>query len=346
MKKSTIILLALVLLSINHLNAQIHCSGTTLPPETIVINLTGLSTSTTLGGAGNPVFLSCFPSAVTMDNVGVEWANTEPGPIAPSLCNETLFGWGTPNTIGVQFTTSTTTTSGPCAPGNATLVDLNALALTVTTDANGCVIWSAWETLDSNPAGIDQTFVDGTVTLYGCPQGSILALPLILEKFEGAPMGKYNELKWTTSSEENTDYFEIQRSRDGYDWKKIGEHSAQGHSELEVHYSFTDSEPLSNAYYRLRMFDLDKKESVSESINLKNGVGQVYVYPNPTKGVLEIELNNSVVQEMKLLNLQGAVMKSINRSQRRIDMSNLPAGFYYLQLISPSGVQNIKVIKE
>ena len=66
------------------------------------------------------------------------------------------------------------------------------------------------------------------------------------------------EINWITGSEKNTSHFEIQKSKNGYDFQTIASIKAAGNSVSEINYKYLDNNIRSNLnYYRLIQFDLD-----------------------------------------------------------------------------------------
>ena len=93
---------------------------------------------------------------------------------------------------------------------------------------------------------------NATVYLTGTP------LPVVLKYFDGVAYPLFNVLTWSTESEQNSDYFNVQRSTDGYDWRNITTISSAGNSNEELKYSFIDSY-INNGYvyYKLIQYDID-----------------------------------------------------------------------------------------
>ncbi|MEO6637779.1 MAG: T9SS type A sorting domain-containing protein, partial [Ginsengibacter sp.] len=78
-----------------------------------------------------------------------------------------------------------------------------------------------------------------------------------------------NLLSWKTSSEIKSNYYEVQRSKDGKNFKKIGNVYAQGTTSSENSYSFNDNMPLAGTnFYRLSIVDLDGKMSYSKTVTV------------------------------------------------------------------------------
>ena len=92
-------------------------------------------------------------------------------------------------------------------------------------------------------------------------------LPVTLTDFSGENDKEQIALFWKTSFEVNSNYYEIQRSRDGQNFSKIGNVYAQGNSLTEKSYSFKDLLPLKGTnFYRLSMVDLDGNMSYSKTV--------------------------------------------------------------------------------
>ena len=83
-------------------------------------------------------------------------------------------------------------------------------------------------------------------------------LPVEMLYFSGYGYPSYNILKWSTASEHNSDYFSIQRSQDGFDWKEVGQKSGSINSNVQINYSFTDYYNNDGIiYYKLIQYDYD-----------------------------------------------------------------------------------------
>jgi hypothetical protein len=96
-------------------------------------------------------------------------------------------------------------------------------------------------------------------------------LPVELIYFDGVSAPSFNSLKWSTASEHNSDYFKIERSIDGVEWKTIGTKTASGNSNTKIDYSFIDSfDDFVINYYRLVQVDYDGQYKIYGPISLDN----------------------------------------------------------------------------
>ncbi len=92
-------------------------------------------------------------------------------------------------------------------------------------------------------------------------------LPIDLVEFIGTCRTKAIELTWETASEINNDYFTIERSIDGIDFKQFITIPGIGNSSSPKYYSFRDQEVLNGrVFYRLSQTDFDGISEVFEPI--------------------------------------------------------------------------------
>ena len=70
--------------------------------------------------------------------------------------------------------------------------------------------------------------------------------------------GKDVEVKWTTESEINNDYFTLERSSDSYHYSELAIVDGAGNSTSTNNYTFNDQQALRGiSYYRLKQTDFD-----------------------------------------------------------------------------------------
>lgn len=99
----------------------------------------------------------------------------------------------------------------------------------------------------------------------------VVALPIKLVSFTGKKSGTNNELKWTTASEQNNDFFTIEKTFDGIDFETVGLENGAGNSNEYLNYSLTDYNARKAVnYYRLKQTDFDGKYDFSEIISIDN----------------------------------------------------------------------------
>ena len=171
--------------------------------------------------------------------------------------------------------------------------------------------------------------------------GSSLPVDLTLfsaEKVEGGSV----HLRWTTASEANNDRFEIERRSAIDNWKMIASVSGGGTTDGIREYGSLDSSPVKGTgYYRLRQVDFDGTHQYSEvrSVTTTAITAAPLLYPNPTKGILNVFASGLTLdQEINLYTSEGQdVGRQVRVIQQasghlELDLSSLPGDCYYLRL--------------
>jgi hypothetical protein len=168
------------------------------------------------------------------------------------------------------------------------------------------------------------------------------ALPVKLVEFHVSREGQMAMLNWSTTEELNSERFEIERSADGKAWTQIGLKSSTGESTQLVEYNFADIKPLVGInYYRLKMVDRDNTFAYStiRSVQFNEQIPVVYVYPNPSKGIIRLgNINLGQIRNVEIFNISGLVVfETKTVSPDGIHVKDLPNGIYILKLSHSDG---------
>lgn len=70
------------------------------------------------------------------------------------------------------------------------------------------------------------------------------------------------------------------------------------------------------------------------------------MYPNPVEDVLNFSIKNSIVEHVKLLDINGRTILETSENLSTLNVSNLPTGFYLLQIKTDKGSISKKIIKK
>jgi hypothetical protein len=179
------------------------------------------------------------------------------------------------------------------------------------------------------------------------PADPRIPLPVILQDFSARPEGHTTLLNWQTTSEINSERFDIERSQTGREWQSIGSVPTQSVDIESTDYSFTDKNPVFNlVYYRLKMIDADGTFAYSriESVQFENE--EIGVYPNPVEGgrQLQLLLNDSKVEKIHIYDLSGKTVFEASAPVEQINMKNLMNGRYILKIHLKDGIESSHVI--
>ena len=174
------------------------------------------------------------------------------------------------------------------------------------------------------------------------------ALPIVLMDFAARKISmKTIQLSWQTSSEINSQYFEIERSLDGSHFDIIGKVPASGNSSITKGYSYPDvSFPDGILYYRLKMMDKDGRFVYSKVIVIHgNKDGLLPISPNPARDIIYIEGSNRFNQ-LEFIDASGKlVLKSLPINSNRYNISRLPEGIYMVRMVNNKEVVFARLIK-
>lgn len=139
---------------------------------------------------------------------------------------------------------------------------------------------------------------------------------------------KLVNLEWQTASELNNDAFEVERSKDGFDFTSVARVNGAGTTTGKTDYSIIDEAPLPGiSYYRLKQIDFDGTYTYSHVVSVKRGEDPFIVYPNPA-GKQWVTFNRKVT---------AAVINNLNQivgnytEAEGFDTSALAPGLYIVR---------------
>ena len=170
-------------------------------------------------------------------------------------------------------------------------------------------------------------------------------LPVTLAEFTAQAAGRAARLSWRTASEQHNDHFEVERSRDGLSYVRIGTVAGAGTSTAAHDYAFADGEAAqpggSTVYYRLRQVDTDGTATYSPTRTvgfgaaIANSVG-FSLAPNPAGQRVRLYLQTVAAGQVRVLDLAGRVVLAqalaADANVPALDLSSLPAGLYVVQV--------------
>ena len=176
--------------------------------------------------------------------------------------------------------------------------------------------------------------------------GCGVILPIELSYFNAVALENKVELNWITSSEENNDFFTIEKSTNGFDWQVVSEIKGAGNSKQEISYTSYDYLPFNgDTYYRLKQTDFDGQFTYSDihivTFN-NNSETSFYFYPNPVNDIVTIQGND--INELIILSSMGdIVIQEFFENQQKVQISlgELNKGVYFIKI----GEQIKRVVK-
>ncbi|MEZ4946014.1 MAG: T9SS type A sorting domain-containing protein [Cyclobacteriaceae bacterium] len=192
-------------------------------------------------------------------------------------------------------------------------------------------------------------FVSGDRFTLGNTDASA-PLPIELVMFKASAAKDAVKLNWTTASELNNDYFNVERSLDGEQWQLIATVAGAGTTNRTNAYETIDYQPIEGvSYYRLRQTDFDGEFSFSpiERVNF-TGENTMQVFPNPSNGIFYLANSPQLdVESIRVLNSLGQMVFPLIQKEGDIsvDLSQLPNGIYILQVWNGSSLTSRRLVK-
>ncbi len=199
-------------------------------------------------------------------------------------------------------------------------------------------------TADGSSFTLDWTFSGGAG--LNC---NPVPLPIELVDFKGYFVEGKTELVWNTASENNSDYFMLERSYDGKNFVELERMMAAGNSTTTLDYQYDDLTVRANlkVYYRLSSFDIDGDLSATKTIcvsTLESLVDIISMYPIPTAQKLNLTIRTckNDTGEISIFGSTGIRIKSVEYTHKeetpiQLDVLDLEPGIYYLRVNSNSG---------
>lgn len=273
-----------------------------------------------------------------------------------------------------NFTTSNSgfslTFGGACGGGTAVIgpdanftgsLDASCYGFTATKTcptSNSTFLWNYGDGTTSTGQNGSHTYTTNgnyTVTLtvtdaLGCVSTTSQTLnvgcilPVELSEFNAvAENNERVDVSWTTASEDNNDFFTVERSKDGETFEEVGTVDGAGTTQTTQKYVFIDRAPFSGvSYYRLKQTDFDGMFSYSkvETVMMETAFNEVSIYPNPVKGNSKVtfDLGTTGRVNVNVSDLSGKSLitseHEANLGSNTIDVNTgqLTAGMYLLTL--------------
>ncbi|MCO5288150.1 MAG: T9SS type A sorting domain-containing protein, partial [Bacteroidetes bacterium] len=214
----------------------------------------------------------------------------------------------------------------------------------------------------TNPTGTSVKAPNITYTNTWAVVRELQPLPVKLLMFDARPY-KDKEIicNWTTATEENSDYFTVERSVDGINFEKAGTVKAAGNSNEQRNYKFVDTNPYRGvSFYRLTQTDFDGKTENFEkvAVNLSIPAAPISVYPVPAKDQVVISVDPNVNLEnavltvydltgRKMITQTVAQLRGLGTNIFKLPLTSLTNGMYYFDIkVEETSLGNGKFIVE
>lgn len=293
---------------------------------------TGCHSGTAVNGGGGTISVNGLPATGYVPGQSYPFSIT----ITHSAANRSRWGFSIAarNAGGTAVGTFTTTNpnaavnSGTTAT-NQELSHTNAVTQAGATYTYNNLVWTAPATPPAGNNNVTFYYTGNAANGNGSPAGDFIyagsttiALPIELKNFSASVINNRSvALQWRTSSEANSDYFEVEKSDDNQFFYSLGRITAAGNASTEKSYSFTDATITTlnkPVFYRLRLVDKDGKFKLSNVVSVKlngnkNFVENVYPTIVNTNMLVTAEIVSDKTQpvQIQLIDANGRLLKLI-----------------------------------
>jgi hypothetical protein len=200
----------------------------------------------------------------------------------------------------------------------------------------------------ANPSNLSVGYYTVSVTNGECtnifdsiPVAGCVNLPVELVDFTAMPFDKNVVLKWSTNTEINNNYFQLEHSIDGKKFNPVHRIAGAGNSYKKLDYSYLHKQAVKGInFYRLKQVDFGGLYAYSDIVSVSIDQHQFSFFPNPAKNRIQLigPFDNF---EVRLMKFDGTFLKkkTIN-SGDYLDLSGIAAGMYMIQL-EKEGVREV-----
>lgn len=198
----------------------------------------------------------------------------------------------------------------------------------------------------------------GTACSFDITVGDVTVLPIELLSFNAMARAGSVKLGWITATEQNNDYFTVERTVDGFSYEEVTRVPGSGNSQRVIEYSAIDYKPYEGiSYYRLKQTDYNGKVSYSSliSVETEDQLEDMIVFPNPVKdGSIDIYFSAKdeanvmmhIYDSMGKRVMSRSTVSTSGSNTIHADLEGVSRGIYFVTLTSGSQVLKTKITKD
>jgi Secretion system C-terminal sorting domain len=181
-------------------------------------------------------------------------------------------------------------------------------------------------------------------------------LPLDFLSFTATLVEGQTQLLWVTAQEQNTGYFEVQRSTDGSVFSTLFTVQSLDNAAAENTYHAVDPDPSKNTdYYRLKEVDVNGLITYSPIVVIQFGSAlTAMVYPNPASSEIVIQLQCPTAKQALIgiydtrgqLLISKTVQFAAGPNQVVLAIGTLAKGLYFISISGLGGLPPFTIMKQ
>ncbi len=178
-------------------------------------------------------------------------------------------------------------------------------------------------------------------------------LPVELTHFFAKLENEKVRLEWATSSEKNSELFEVQKSADGEHFETIARIDAAGNSDSKIDYRMYDESPfLGDNYYRLKQVDFDGKFEYSTIEVIHFSTSPIEIFPTFIRNIepLQILFSENISDlKVQVFTIQGQLVKTTllsgeKEQQQELALDDLDNGTFIIQAFNDTNQVTKRIV--
>jgi hypothetical protein len=343
-------------LSSSTLQTTVASPTTTTNYSVTITNVLGCSTQTNITLSVTPAptitvtgpTVACSGATVNLTASGASsytWntgANTTSISVSPTVnTTYTASGTGTTGCVGIT-TLNVIAGTNPTIniTGSSTVCSANSTTLT----ANGASTYT-WNTGATTASLVASPTVNTTYTATGTSSVGCNGMAMVTVTVNAIPVVNLVASSTTVCANGNTITLFGSPAGGAYSGSNVTGSSftpgATAGSFTPV-YTFTNTQGCSNTA------SVNINVLACSSINEKNAIVGLSVYPNPNNGVFVVDLNTNTLKVITIMDVTGRVVYSTNTFdvKHTINLTKLTNGVYFAQISTEGKTNTFKLIKE
>ena len=207
-------------------------------------------------------------------------------------------------------------------------------------------------------SGCGNDFAIDDIKFATCPTGG--PLPVEFLNVTATQKGGGVAINWSTASENDNKYFDVEKSIDGVNFTAINSVTGAGNSSTVKNYNSFDAKPAAGVnYYRIKQVDTDGRFKYSIVVKVKITVDKtgISVLTNPFVNNITVDFlsNTNQIVQVRLSDVSGKIIATekwnISKGNTRVQFDNVNSiqrGMYIFSVIDVNGMMlyNNKLMKQ
>ena len=207
-------------------------------------------------------------------------------------------------------------------------------------------------------SGCGNDFAIDDIKFATCPTGG--PLPVEFLNVTATQKGGGVAVNWSTASENNNKYFDVEKSTDGVNFTAINSVTGAGNSSTVKNYNSFDAKPSAGInYYRIKQVDTDGrfKYSIVVKVKITGNKTDISVLTNPFVNNITVDFlsNTNQIVQVRLSDISGKIIATekwnISKGNTRVQLDNVNSiqrGMYIFSVIDLNGTMlyNNKLMKQ